>query len=159
MLGLIVRAKAVYEWFNFAGEAVSLFGVAKRAAVAAGAVAMVAGGVSVAMPTSQARVVERAIEAHAPAVTQEVRDQVMKVNSENLYSKLFLVEPQNAALLHAILAICRDERALPHEQCAIAGTAEAHVVAAAREAEMIAARRKAEREAPVVSRLPMPWEF
>lgn len=162
MLGLIVRAKAFYEWFGFAGEALSALGVIKRAAAATaiigGAVGVVAGGAAMVTP-SQAKIVERAIATHAPEITPAIREQVMQVKEGNLYSKLFLTEADREPLLRAILAICKDGRALPHEQCDIAADAEQHVAAKAREQAMIEARRKAASESPKVGKLPMPWEL
>lgn len=40
--GLLARAKAVYEWFNFTNDTVSMIGVVKRAAAATATVAVMA---------------------------------------------------------------------------------------------------------------------
>lgn len=124
MIPLLIKAKAVYEWFNFAGEAISALGVIKRAAAATAGAAVIAGAgvgvvktVEVVTQSPQERAVKAAIATHVPDITPELREQVMKVNSQNTYSKTFLYKEQNRPLLLAIVAICEDGNALPALQC------------------------------------------
>lgn len=123
------------EWFSFAGEAVSFLGLAKRAAAGVAGAAVIAGAgvgavktVEVVSQSPQERAISKAITVHAPDITPEIRAQVMKVNGENTYSKMFLYEPKNHQLLEAILAICADGNALPALQCDDAGQVKARLV-------------------------------
>lgn len=147
--GLLARAKAVYEWLNFTNDAVSMIGVVKRAAAATATVAVVAGasvgvtkGAQAVLQSPQERAIKSAIATHAPEISPEIRAQVMKVNSENTYSKVFLYDPNNHPLLEAILALCVDGNALPSTQCDDAGKVKARLVYEEREREE-SARAKA----------------
>lgn len=123
---------AAREWFSFANEAVSFLGLAKRAVAGAAGAAVIAGtGVSVAsvVQDPQKKAVTRAISTHVPNITPEIRELVMKANGENVYSRMFLLQEKNRALLEAIVAVCLDGNALPAEQCDIAGSANHAVLA------------------------------
>lgn len=132
---LIVRGLSALntfrEWFSFAGEAVSFLGLAKRAVAGAAGAAVIAGagvGVANVVQDPQKKAVSRAISTHAPNITPEIRELVMKANSENVYSKMFLYREENHDLLEAIIAVCLDGNALPAEQCDIASTVKARLV-------------------------------
>ena len=148
---------AAREWFSFAGEAVSFLGLAKRAVAVGSGAAVLAGGLAVVAPPSPTKVIDRAIVVHAPEIMPDIREQVLEVSGENLYSKLFLVEPKNAPLLQAILSVCKDERALPYQQCDIAEQAREHVVADERENARREARARAVKESKIGT-VRMPWE-
>ena len=116
------------EWFSFANEAYSFLGLVKRTVAATATVAVLAGsgvgavkGVEAVSQSPQERAVKAAIATHAPDISKELRELVMKVKTENTYSKGFLYKKENHALLNAIVAICDDGNALPALQCDDAG--------------------------------------
>lgn len=161
VIRVLAAAKEAKDWFSFANEAISALGLVKRTAVVgAGAAAVVVGGAAV---TSHAPVqqvqspVAQAIEVHAPEITPEIREQVLKAR-EQLYSKLFLQEPKNAALLQAIIAVCQDERALPVQQCEIADMAQKYLAAKERDEKRNAARAKIAAEQKPVGHVSLPYE-
>lgn len=125
---LIVRALSALntarEWFSFTGEAVSALGLTKRVVAGAAGAAVIAGAgvgvvktVETVSQSPQERARSKAIAVHVPDITPEIRAQVMGVNSENTFSKTFLYEDRNRALLGAIIALCKDGNALPALQC------------------------------------------
>lgn len=135
---LVIRGMAALntarEWFTFAGEVVSFLGLMKRGAAATAGAAVIAGAgfgavktVEVVTQSPQERAVKQAITAHVPDITPELREQVMKVNGENTYSKDFLYEEKNRGLLEVIIAICKDGNALPSLQCDDAGIVKAYI--------------------------------
>lgn len=158
ILGMLNAAR---EWISFANETITFAGALKRAAVVGGAAAVVVGGAAAVTNRAPVQQVQspvvQAIEAHAPEITPEIREQVIKA-SDQLYSKLFLQEPQNAALLQAIIAVCKDERALSPQQCEIADMAQKYVEAKAREERRNAARAKIAAEQKPVGHVSLPYE-
>lgn len=138
MFGLI-RAVSVIKsavgWFGFTEDAVSLYGLAKRAVAATATVAVMGGagvgvakGVEYVSQSPQERSIKEAIATKAPEITPDIREQMMKVNTENTYSKGFLYRDENHGLLEAILVLCSEGNALPALQCDDAGKAKAMLV-------------------------------
>lgn len=128
------------EWFSFADEAVSFFGLAKRAAAVTAGAAVFAGTtvgavktVEVISQSPQERAVKQAIATHTPDITPDIRELVMKVNGENTYSKAFLYKKENRELLDAIVTICEGGNALPALQCDDAGQVKARIAYQERE--------------------------
>lgn len=125
----MTKLKAVYEWFNFANDTMNAAGLVKRAvaatAIAGGMVGVGVGAVKtveVVAQSPQERAIGKAIATHAPDITPEIREQVIKVTATNTYSKMFLEEEKNRPILDAILSICLDGAALPSVQCADANS-------------------------------------
>lgn len=124
VIRVLAAAKEAKDWFSFANEAFSALGLVKRTAAATAGAAVLAGAgaglgkaVEVATTTPQERAIGKAIAVHAPDITTEIREQVIKVTATNTYSKMFLEEEKNRPILDAILAICLDGAALPAVQC------------------------------------------
>lgn len=162
-MGFLVRAFAVLngarEWFSFANEAVSILGVAKRAAVVS---AGIAAGAAVITPiihmTKQ--------PAHPPATTQaqavdesEVQSRIEKIDASNIYSKLYLEQPEHRTLLEAIISKCKTSNEIAANQCDIAVAAKKSVAAMEREAAFRAAfRRAAQQQETGGSTIKLPTE-
>lgn len=148
-------ANSIREWFTFANEAVSFFGITKRVAAAGIVAAAVAAPIVAAKP---AATLEQLKDARA--VVQPAAEDMDIGECENgrCSVQYFMASEERLELAKRIDHACSTTSDVSQEQCAAAG----HVVAAIRAVEqqdlMDAARRKAEAEAPPVGRLTMPWE-
>lgn len=124
VIRVLAAAKEAKDWFSFANETFSAIGLTKRAAAGVAGAAVIAGAgvgavktVEVVTTSPQERAIGKAIATHAPDITPEIREQVIRVTATNTYSKMFLAEEKNRPILDAILAICLDGAALPAVQC------------------------------------------
>lgn len=148
----------VREWFSFAGEAVSLLGIAKRAAVATAGVA--AGAAVVAPVVHLVQQPAQPATVAQPASASEVEDKIEKIGPGNIYSKVYLSQPEHQGLLGAIIAKCKATNELPAVQCDIAVASQESVEAERRNAAMVAAMRRARarREQAPDSTIMLPFE-
>lgn len=123
-MGFFIRALSVLngvrEWASFAHEAFSWRGLAKRTAAAAAGAAVIATPVVVmSKPSAPAE----AVSAQGPAHTEsaaEVEDKIEKIGLDNIYSKVYLSQPEHQGLMDAIIAKCKVTNELPAQQCDIA---------------------------------------
>lgn len=123
-MGFFIRAlsilNGVREWASFAHEAVSWMGVAKRAAAAAAGAAVIATPVVV-MSKPSVPVGSTSTQTAAQTETaSEVEDKIAKIGPDNIYSKVYLSQPEHQQLLDEIIAKCKTSNELPAEQCDIA---------------------------------------
>lgn len=123
-MGFFMRAlsmlNGVREWVSFAHEAVSWMGVAKRAAAAAAGAAVIATPVVVMSKPSVPVGSTSTQNAAQTETASEVEDKIEKIDSDNIYSKVYLSQPEHQGLLDAIIAKCKATNELPAEQCDIA---------------------------------------
>lgn len=123
-VSVVKLVKETVDWLTFAHDVVTFPKILQRCIAAAAGTAVIAGAgvgvakaVEVVTTTPQERAIGKAIAVHAPDITTEIREQVIKVTATNTYSKMFLEEEKNRPILDAILAICLDGAALPAVQC------------------------------------------
>lgn len=153
-LRILSAANTFREWFSFANEAVSLLGLAKRAAVVGAVSATVAAPVVIASkPGPSLQQLQSAREAVQVAPAPSDID--LEECATGQCSVTYLVQDERRIkLAEKIARACETTTRVSHEQCAAA----ARVVAALRAAEADTARAKrmeaARAEAPV-GKLPM----
>ena len=131
---MILRAiglvKEVYDWISFSEQAFSWLGLAQRAAAVAAGAAVVAAPIVVAtkpwQPTASApaTVTAPAVPgtpgAPVPLTAAEVDKHIDKITKDNLYSRIFLMQPERRELLKTIVAKCKDTTEIVAAQCEIA---------------------------------------
>ena len=133
---MILRAiglvKEVYDWISFSEQAFSWLGLAQRAAAVAAGAAVVAAPIVVAtkpwqpVPTASApaTVTAPAVPgtpgAPVPLTAAEVDKHIDKITKDNLYSRIFLMQPERRELLKTIVAKCKDTTEIVAAQCEIA---------------------------------------
>jgi hypothetical protein len=119
---MILRAiglvKEVYDWISFSEQAFSWLGLAQRAAAVAAGAAVVAAPIVVATkpwqpaPAAPATVTAPAVPgtpgAPVPLTAAEVDKHIDKITKDNLYSRIFLMQPERRELLKTIVAKCKD---------------------------------------------------
>lgn len=148
-------ANSVRDWFTFANEAVSFFGITKRAVAASAIAAAVAAPIIVAKPAPNLEQLKDAREA----VQVAAEDTDLGECATGRCSTLYLVEnAERIALARKIVRACETTTNVSLEQCDAAMRAVSAFEAVERQERMDAARRKAELEAPPVGKLTMPWE-
>lgn len=128
-IGLV---KEVYDWISFSEQAFSWLGLAQRtAAVAAGAAVVAAPIVVATKPWQPAPAPVAPVALTAPAVPgtpgapvpltpAEVDKQIDKITKDNLYSRIYLIQPERRELLKTIVAKCKDTTEIVAAQCEIA---------------------------------------
>lgn len=142
------------EWFSFARETFSWFGLAKRTAAVATVAA--AGAAVVAVP--------RVMTSDSAAPADQVADSTpaaVEIDTNRIYSKLYLTQPQHRAMLDAIIAKCADGAEISVGQCDIAEAARRVVRMQEQDAAMLAAfsRARAEQKAANATPLKLPHEI
>lgn len=127
-MGFFLRAISVLngarEWVSFAHEAFSWLGLAKRAAAVTAAGAAAIATPVVVMSKMHDPLATVAVQSPArterDAIDQDVGGKIEKIDSDNIYSKLYLKQPEHGDLLKAIIAKCKETNELPAVQCDIA---------------------------------------
>lgn len=146
-------ANAVREWFSFANEAVSFFGVTKRVAAAGVIAAAVAAPVVVAKPAPTVQQLKDARASVQAAGSAEDTD-ISECATGKCSVQYLIANEGRLELAKRINHACETTTQVEQEQCAAA----ARVVAGIRYAEQQERRDAARREAPPVTGLKMPWE-
>lgn len=149
-------ANSAREWFTFANDAVSFFGVAKRVGVVAVLAAAVAAPIVVV--AKPAATVQQLKDARAVVQAAGEDTDISECASGRCSVQYLLASEERLELAKRIDQACAMTNDVSQEQCAAA----ARVVAGIRHFEQQdlrdAARRKASAEAPPVTKLKMPWE-
>lgn len=153
-LRALSAANAVREWFTFANEAVSFFGITKRVAAAGVIAAAVTAPVVATRPAATAEQLKDARETVMPAGAHDLGE-----CAAGGCSTLYLVEnEERIELARRIVHACSTRTDVPIAQCDAAAKAVGAFEAVMRKEKRDAAFRKAQEEAPPVGRLQMPWE-
>ena len=148
-------ANAVREWFTFANEAVSFFGVTKRVAAAAVIAAAVAAPVVVA---STPATMEQLKDARASVQVAGGATDISECATGRCSTLYLIANAERIALAKKIVRACETTTEVALGQCDAAMKAVGAFEAVARQEQRDAARRKASAEAPPVTGLKMPWE-
>jgi len=150
-------ANAAREWFTFANDAVSFFGVTKRVAAVAVLAAAVAAPIVIASTPATMEQLKDARASVQAAGSAEDTD-ISECASGRCSVQYLVASEERLELAKRIDRACEMTNDVSQEQCAAAG----RVVAGIRHFEQQdlrdAARRKASAEAPPVTKLKMPWE-
>lgn len=150
-------ANSIREWFTFANEAVSFFGVTKRVAAAGVIAAAVAAPVVVAKPAPTVQQLKDARASVQAAGSAEDTD-ISECASGRCSVQYLLASEARLELAKRIDRACETTNDVSHEQCAAAARVVAGIRAVEQQDRRDAARRKASAEAPAVTKLKMPWE-
>jgi hypothetical protein len=124
---MLIRAiglvKEAYDWFSFSQQAFSWLGLAQRAAAVTATAAVVAAPVVVAtkpwQPTAPAPVAATTAPGGVLSAA-EVDRQIDKISKDNLYSRVYLVQPERRELLKKIVETCKNSTDIVVQQCDIA---------------------------------------
>ena len=151
-------ANSVREWFTFASEAVSFFGVTKRVAAAAVIAAAVAAPIVVASTPATMEQLKDARASVQAAGSAEDDTDISECASGRCSVQYLLASEERLELAKRIDNACATTNDVSQEQCAAAARVVAAIRAVERQERRDAARRKAAAEAPPVGKLTMPWE-
>ncbi len=149
-------ANSVREWFTFANEAVSFFGITKRVAAAAVVAAAVVAPAVISKPAATAQQLKEAHQVVQPGSAEDI--DLGECANGRCSVQYLMASEERLELAKRIDNACATTADVSQEQCSAAARVVGAMRAVERQERRDAARRKSEAEAPPVGKLTMPWE-